>query len=372
MSCPHVSVCIVTATLLVGGMALTAEPNTASQETEESTVEASDQDADRSVTVFPIGVGDRSPDMRSRIAEVVGMLLERAGIENVGLSEAPFTRPDTDDPARIAAAFGKYVREASIATEYALYGEYIGTPQTGAREIRTILVDRQGKLILAESDNKRTYSKTSDLPPKDLMGCSVFIARRVQKLWGLPDPLRADAPTGKLHEQWGNKTGVPTKSEVAKIEKRLEVLKKNLKTSELTVYPIRIGTDKSANGELAVGLSQTLSEQKLCRAKVSTADPKLQIKGDPNEQKVLWDTARAFREFVRKNPPDTDYALYADYGMWVPKVHHVHFIVCDRTGDWVLVDYQNSHHADFQEIDPESAEDCNRLVVKRLRHRLAD
>ena len=95
-----------------------------------------------------------------------------------------------------------------------------------------------------------------------------------------------------------------------------------------------------------------------------------------DEQKVLWDTARAFRTFVRKNPPATEYALFADYGVFSPspdrsKVSHVHFIVCDRAGGWVIVDFQNSHHRDFQEIDPKSPEDCSRLLVKRLKGRVS-
>jgi len=32
----------------------------------------------------------------------------------------------------------------------------------------------------------------------------------------------------------------------------------------------------------------------------------------------------------------------------------------------VIVDYQNDHHTDFNAIKPKSAEDCNRLVSKRL------
>ena len=89
------------------------------------------------------------------------------------------------------------------------------------------------------------------------------------------------------------------------------------------------------------------------------------------------DTARAFRDFLRKNPPETGYALLADYGIGKSEsgkttVGAVHLIVCDRQGDWVLVDYQNSHHADFQEIDPRSRDDCNRLAARRLKSRLSD
>jgi len=103
--------------------------------------------------------------------------------------------------------------------------------------------------------------------------------------------------------------------------------------------------------------------------------PQPQIPGAPNEQKVLWDTARAVQKFVKENPPKTDCVLFADYrgakldqNQW--KVGYVHLIVCDRQGEWVLIDFQNSHHADFQSIEPKSKADCNRLAVKRLAGRL--
>jgi hypothetical protein len=85
----------------------------------------------------------------------------------------------------------------------------------------------------------------------------------------------------------------------------------------------------------------------------------------------VWDAARAFRDYLRKNPPTTDYALLADYGIaqmhdGKTKVGGVQFILCDRKGDWVLVGLRNSHHPEFQQINPQSADDCNRVVVEAL------
>lgn len=45
----------------------------------------------------------------------------------------------------------------------------------------------------------------------------------------------------------------------------------------------------------------------------------------------------------------------------------MHFVVCDRKGEWVIVDMQNSHHDDYQTIKPTSKEGCNKLLVKRLK-----
>jgi hypothetical protein len=226
-----------------------------------------------------------------------------------------------------------------------------------------------GKVHLAESADKAQLNKAL-LPPKDPMTCCVFVARRLQEFWNLKDPLRPDAPQGKLAQFWQNDAGIPAKDERDAIAKRAETLKRNRKTSTCTVYPIHVGnqSDKPA----AVALASMLSEAELCKTRTSDTDPALKIAGHSNEQKVLWDTARAFRDFIRKNPPATDYVAYADYGLSGTQVHHVHVIVCDRAGDWVLIEMQNSHHPDFQRIAPKSAADCSRLVVARWKDWLCE
>jgi hypothetical protein len=111
-----------------------------------------------------------------------------------------------------------------------------------------------------------------------------------------------------------------------------------------------------------------INEQKLCSAETLGTSLHIEIQRSSNEQKTLWDMARAFREHVRQDPPEADYVLYADY-LISPRGDHVgavHFAICDRAGEWVLVDFQNSHHEDFQSVDPKSREACDRLVVQRL------
>jgi hypothetical protein len=46
--------------------------------------------------------------------------------------------------------------------------------------------------------------------------------------------------------------------------------------------------------------------------------------------------------------------------------------VCDRNAEWVIVDFQNSHHADFQSISPTSPDDCIRLILRRAERLPAD
>ena len=156
---------------------------------------------------------------------------------------------------------------------------------------------------------------------------------------------------------------------VAELEKRLDLMKSNGPNVSLTILPVRIGAiEKAEDAATASDLARMINEAGLCKA--APAKQSLLLKAsmnDPNEMNKLWALAREFRDYAKKNPSDADYVLYADY-IFTPNWDFVmvHFVVCDRQGEWVIVDLQNSHHPDYQSINPKSKEDCNRLVVKRL------
>jgi hypothetical protein len=338
--------------------------------TNRPTAAASD-DAKPSVTVFPVvTTPNRLPDeFAKRVGIVIATFLEKAGLEDLEVADTMFNPPETDDINQIAEAFGKQVVAKPIKTDYAVFAQLLGTPKTGVKEIRTIVVDKSGKVLLAESAGKVQLDK-APLPPKDPMTCCVFVSQRLQKFWKLEDPLRPNTPEGKMARFWQKDAGIPAKEELDAIAKRSETLKKNFKTATCTIYPVHVG--RASDRQCAVDLVAMLNAGGLCKAETSETDPALKIAGHSNEQKVLWDTARAFRDFVKKTRPTTDYAVYADYGLSGTNVRYVHVIVCDRSGDWVLLDLQNSHHPSFERIDPKSAADCNRLLRARWQELLSE
>ena len=109
------------------------------------------------------------------------------------------------------------------------------------------------------------------------------------------------------------RSGLPPQEELAAIEQRWTACRTAFKTSTLSVYPIRLWPGSDSEG--AVALAALITKQGLCRATATGTDPQLQVGGDPNQQKVLWEQARAFREHLRGAPPASDYALLADYGI---------------------------------------------------------
>lgn len=155
---------------------------------------------------------------------------------------------------------------------------------------------------------------------------------------------------------------------MAGIDERKKVLCKAAPSATLLVYGPRAG---QGIGTSAADLARVISGTTLTTAVAVAQTPTIEIRADMNEQKVLWSMARNFAEFVKKNPPKEDYVLFADYLMGKDPqgkvgVGGVHFAICNRAGDLVVVDFQNNHHEDFQAINPTSPEDCDKLVARRL------
>ena len=159
----------------------------------------------------------------------------------------------------------------------------------------------------------------------------------------------------------------PDKPEWAAMEQRQAVMKKAGQIAKVAVFPVRLSDDEASKKD-AAHLAKLLNTKKLYEAKAVDSPLRVEIQPSRNEQKLLWDLAGAFRDHVKQNPPEADYALLADY-MMSPRegrVMAVHFVVCDKNGEWVIVDFQNDHHGNFQSVDPKTREDCGALVAKRV------
>ena len=162
--------------------------------------------------------------------------------------------------------------------------------------------------------------------------------------------------------------GCRPENERAALPERLKAMKKAMPRATLLVYPARVG-GKETSVPSARNVAGLLNKAHLCKAIPAEQVTLLKASlADPNELKGLWGVAGEFRAYIRANPPAADYALYADYA-FNPKNSEqgfVHFVVCDRKGEWVIVDMQNSHWADYQSAGIISRDRCDELLVKRL------
>ncbi len=197
------------------------------------------------------------------------------------------------------------------------------------------------------------------------MGYSILLVQRLSPQFGLSDETARNTRSGKMADILNERSGFPAEKERTAIPERQKVLKANFAQSGQVVFPVR--TLNGSNSKAAAEVVKMINDAGICKVELSKDTLLLKTpQKDPNEIKLLWYLARDFRTYVKKNPQDADYALYADYAM----PGYVHFIVCDRSGEWVITDLQNSMHPDFRNFDINIIEGCNKLVVARLQHYL--
>ena len=322
------------------------------------------------LTILPVRVAGKPFD---RVTEVVGALLEQQGLNGIELATAACDPGSATDMPHLSSAVSEFVKEHPIATEYALYAEFNGNMERHELDVvRAIVVDSSGAIVWTDELTGTDEAIKSLQGHPDLMNFAVVLTGRLGSQLGLNEETAKAAKPGKMARLMEQRSGLPPEAERAPLADRQKQMQESRQSLTLIIFPSRVGGD-TASVENAADLAQLVNDAKLCKAVPATQAVVLKAsQADPNEQKALWDLAREFREYVRNNRPDADYVLYADY-VFNPKDWEqgfVHFVVCDRQGEWVIVDYQNSHHPDYQSIKPVSRNDCDKLLVKRLEQHL--
>jgi hypothetical protein len=316
--------------------------------------------ANASITVFPVLLGG-TPN--ADVANVVGIVLERGGLQQVELEAAAFTPEHGLDCAAQAAAFGRFVQQREMKTDFALFAAILGTPGKGIDGVRSAIVDRQGKVVW--SDEQRPGTPAFDRSkPDEPMACVVLLGQQLQQPLQLGDPMRAGAPPSKLGQRMKERAGVPPKAELEAMAQRLTALQRAGKPT-IRVYPPRVGADWSAAS--ATAIAAAIERAGVAVATAVSEPIRFAAQPSPNEQQMLWCAAKSIQQAVRAAPPQADYLLFADFLMQAEnKAGAVHTFLLAPTGEWVVVDYQNSHHEDFQSVAPASPADCSRLAAIRL------
>jgi hypothetical protein len=320
---------------------------------------------DASLTILPVRLGGKSWD---RVSQVVGVLLEKQGLKNIELLKAPLEATNTGTIDDLSAAVGAFVRAHPVTTDYALYAEFNGARDTGLNELRAVVVDKTGSVVWTDRQTPQdeAFKKLEQVEPMTLC---VLLVERLGPQLGLNDETAKAAKPGKLETLLNEQSGVPSQAERDASHTRQEAMKQAAPNATLLIYPARVGGNEASVAS-ATNVVRLLKKAGLCKP-VQAEQPVLlkSSQADPNEQKTLWSLAREFRDYVRAHPPETEYALYADYVFNPQNADQgfVHFIVCDRKGEWVIVDYQNSHHPDYQSVGVTSRARCDELLVKRLR-----
>ena len=319
---------------------------------------------DASLTILPVRLGGKTWD---RVGEVVGLLLEQRGLKNIELGKAPFEFTNATTMEDLARDVGTFVRYHPVTTAYALYAEFNGARQTGLNEIRAVVVDKTGAVVWAQclTAQDDAFKKLDHPDPMDL---SVLVVEQLSPQLGLNEETAKAAKPGKMAALMEERSGLPPQAERDALPQRQKAMKQALPGATLLVYPARIGGNKTSMAG-ATNIVRLINQSGLCKAVQPGQSITLKAsQADPNELKTLWGLAVEFRDYVRAHLPETDYVLYADYVFNPENAEQgfVHFVVCDRKGEWVIVDMQNSHHPDYQKANVTSRARCDKLVVVRL------
>ena len=317
------------------------------------------------LTIVPVLMAD-GPNRD--VADALGLTLEKiAYMRDVRTTDVAFTPPEGAGPEQMPALFGRWVRQQHFETEYVLLAEILGSPTTGVTEVRTTIVTRRGEVVWSDrqSPENATFKR---LRPRAPMSCCLLVTERVKAALDVPRPDDEPVVDGRMARLWASKSGTPSAEERAAIRRRARGFCQHRGRVRLLVYPAQVnGTPDPGS---VAGIVKAASAAGFAGALAADVSPTFAIRPTSNEQKRLWDLARACRRFVRENKPDADYVLFAEYLISPPRQRAlaVHVVVCDRNGDWVVVDYQNSHHADFRAVRPKSVAECSRLLGRRLEH----
>ncbi|MBL8751397.1 MAG: hypothetical protein JNK78_19725 [Planctomycetes bacterium] len=317
------------------------------------------------LVLHPIVVLGR-PD--SRVAEALGLVLEKQGMSDLDVAAVPFAPPKDTKWDDVPALFGAHVAAlgGEAAKRHHLYAEFLGTPKTGPEEVRFVVADGAGHVVIVDRQTPAdaAFKRTAAKDP-DPLGCSMLVADR---LFALADWKKAPGSVrdGKFAKGWKDRSGVPDQKEFAAMKARLATMRDTIDKARVVVLPtIAAG---GHDGASAARLAEAIGREFGCRAEAKADGAKLAVAPDSNEQKRLWDLARALKSSLAKAPAaNADYVLAADLGVDAEGGHcYLHVVVTTATGEFVLVDFQNDQSPAVSKAMPKALADAESLLVARL------
>ena len=317
------------------------------------------------LSLYPIRVLGRAD---ANVADALGLVLERAGASDLAVAAPPFDPGQADWDAVPALLKAHVAAQAGAAPRWALYAQFLGDPRTGPTEVRFLVVDAHGELVLNDRQTPvdPAFRATAGRDP-DPLGCSALVADRLFELAGwkkVPGGVR----DGAFQRRWQQKSGAPDARERAAIDKRLAALRTNLRGASFAVLPVLWNGEAHADGAARVA---TAAPAELgCKA-AAAASGALAVPASSNEQKRLWDLVAAVRTSLGKTAVDADYALAVDTAISDGGgAGFVHVVVLTKAGEVVIADWQNDQHPLYQQRAPKNRQDCEALAVARLQQLL--
>ena len=328
----------------------------------------------KTLMVYPIlmgkeGIPNDEGDIKFGI--VVGkntaMLIEEYGMRPDISTEGPASITDGDSLAAMEEKFRTFLEGEKVESDYSLFARFrLGPSKHGPRIIRacSMLADSNGQVVWSE---EKTEFPEKYSPMHGMMG----LMNAIHSASDLKEPDWENRKQGPFAKRMQQQLGMPSAEEYEAMDARFEAAKESFKEATLTVYPFRIWKQEEGSTAGAGVLAKKLNEAGIFKsAIVAETDTGLVAKRDPDspgQPAIIAASARDFSKYLKEHPPATDYALLAD--VTVP-VHHVHLVLCDKSGAWLHFNIANSHHDDYRNLKPKTVEDSAELAFGRLKARI--
>jgi len=150
-----------------------------------------------------------------------------------------------------------------------------------------------------------------------------------------------------------------------------QALMQSLGNTSFTVFSafVRDADERYYDAESADLIGAFLAGDGLANVTVSESHVPITGPWHSNQFQMLQESAAAFAAHLEENPPETDYALLAEYIFLGGEggVGGIHCYILDTNGNVAHVVLLNSHHNEFSDAEPETVPDCTDVLIGVLR-----
>lgn len=146
-----------------------------------------------------------------------------------------------------------------------------------------------------------------------------------------------------------------------------------LGSATITVFPVyvRDGEQSRYDQGAARQIGEYLRDAKLAEVTFCDAEVPIKSQWGMNQARMFRDSVRDFAAHLKEHPIETQYALLSEYLLGGGgKVMGVHVYLLRADGTCAHGALLNSHHGIFRTVNPQTADDCTRIVLDTLRAEL--
>ncbi|MCK4340794.1 MAG: hypothetical protein KAY37_03615 [Phycisphaerae bacterium] len=149
-----------------------------------------------------------------------------------------------------------------------------------------------------------------------------------------------------------------------------QLLRDRLGDTSLRVFPafVRDADQARYDADAARRIGAFFTDEKLAVVTVAEAEVPITGPWGMDQAKMFRNSVAEFSAYLLQNPLETNYALLSEYmigGRGIPIGVHVYLLDAEGTCAYAVL--LNSHHQAFNDVDPQTVEDCTQMVLNVLR-----